>query len=148
MEIRKILVPTDFMEGASWAADYASDLAKRYGASIYVFHVIYDVAGAVGWYLPQLSYDEFYKDIEENAQKELQLIYEQQLKDVESVSRHIARGNPADEILKFADTNSIDLIVMGTHGRKGIDRMIFGSTAEKVVRNAKCPVLTTRIQSE
>ncbi|MBF0464502.1 MAG: universal stress protein [Nitrospirae bacterium] len=145
MMIRKILLPTDFMEGASGAAEYASDLAKRYGATIYVLHVVYDVANAVGWYLPQLSYDEFYKDIEENALKELEQVYEKQLNGVESVYRYIARGNPADEILNYAATNGIDLIVMGTHGRKGFDRLIFGSTAEKVVRNAKCPVLTTRI---
>ncbi|QWR78125.1 universal stress protein [Candidatus Magnetomonas plexicatena] len=145
MEIRKILLPTDFMEGASGAADYTADLAKHYGASIDILHVVYDVASAVGWYMPQLSYDEFYKDIEKNALKELEHVYEKQLKDVRSVNRFIARGNPADEILNYASTNRIDLIVMGTHGRKGIDRLIFGGTAEKVVRNAKCPVLTTRI---
>jgi nucleotide-binding universal stress UspA family protein len=64
--------------------------------------------------------------------------------DLKDVEYTVIRGIPYEEILKFAEEKNIDLIVIGTHGRKGIDRVLFGSTAERVVRNASCPVLTVR----
>ena len=144
MEIKKILFPTDFSEGSLNAFPYAVDLARTYGARLYMFHAIYDVVTASGWYVPHISFDEMYKDVESSARKELErfgLEEKRKLKDVEHI---IVKGVPYEEILKFAKENSIDLIVIGTHGRKGLDRALFGSTAERVVRNSTCPVLTVR----
>lgn len=144
MEIKRILFPTDFSEGALNALPYAVDLAKSYGAKLYMLHVIYDIATASGLYVPHISVDEMYKELDISARKELEKFGLDKRNDVKDVEYTVIRGIPYEEILKFAQEKSIDLIVIGTHGRKGLDRVLFGSTAERVVRNASCPVLTVR----
>jgi nucleotide-binding universal stress UspA family protein len=145
MEIKSILFPTDFSEGSSQALQYAVDMAKRYGARLYLLHVIYDMAKAADWYVPHISMDEMYKDIEGGAKKELERFGAEELSSIKNIERSVATGTPHEEIVKFANKNKMDLIIMGTYGRKGIDRMIFGSTAAQVVRYAPCPVLTVRL---
>lgn len=144
MEIKKILFPTDFSEGALNALSYAVDLAKNYGAKLYIFHAIYDVVTASGWYVPHISFDEMYKEVESAARKELEKFGLEEKRGLKDIEHIIVKGVPYEEILKFAKENNIDLIVIGTHGRKGLDRALFGSTAERVVRNSTCPVLTVR----
>ncbi|BCB95506.1 universal stress protein [Dissulfurispira thermophila] len=144
MEIKKILFPTDFSEGALNALPYAVDLAKSYGAKLYMLHVIYDIATASGLYVPHISVDEMYKELDASARKELEKFGVDKRMDIKDVEYTVIRGIPYEEILKFASEKNIDLIVIGTHGRKGLDRVLFGSTAERVVRNASCPVLTVR----
>jgi nucleotide-binding universal stress UspA family protein len=145
MEIKSILFPTDFSEGSAQALQYAVDLSKRYGARLYVVHVIYDIAKATGWYVPHVSMDEMYKDIQEGAKKELERFGVEELAGVKNVERRVITGVPHEEIINFVGANKIDLIIMGTHGRKGIDKILFGSTAAQVVRHAPCPVLTVRL---
>lgn len=69
MDIKRILFPTDFSEGSDNALPYAVDMAKHYGAKLYVLHVMHDIAQATGWYVPHVSMDELYKDIEAGAKK-------------------------------------------------------------------------------
>jgi nucleotide-binding universal stress UspA family protein len=145
MEIKRILFATDFSEGSSHALPYALDIAKQYGAKLFLLHVIYDVAKSAGWYVPQVSIDEIYRDMEKSARIELEKSYSDDMRGMKDVERVVLKGIPYEEITKFASDNIIDLVVLGTHGRKGIDRMLFGSTAEQVVRNAPCPVLSVRI---
>jgi nucleotide-binding universal stress UspA family protein len=145
MEIKKILFATDFSEGSSHALLYAVDIAKHYGARLYFVHVIYDVAKTTGWYVPHVSIDEMYKDMEKSASAELEKTFIDEMRGFKDIERTVLKGTPYEELAKFAENNNVDLIVIGTHGRKGIDRMIFGSTAEQVIRNAPCPVLSVRI---
>lgn len=145
MQIRKILFATDFSEGSSHAFPYALDIAKQYGAKLFLVHVIYDVAKSAGWYVPQVSIDEIYRDMEKGARIELEKSYADDMQDMKDIERIVLKGIPYEEITKFAGDNNIDLVVLGTHGRRGIDRVLFGSTAEQVVRNAPCPVLSVRI---
>jgi nucleotide-binding universal stress UspA family protein len=145
MEIKSILFPTDFSEGSAQALQYAVDMSKRYGAKLYVIHVIYDIAKATGWYVPHVSMDEMYKDIQEGAKKELERFGVEELAGVKNVDRRVITGVPHEEIINFVSANKIDLVIMGTHGRKGIDKILFGSTAAQVVRHAPCPVLTVRL---
>jgi len=145
MEIKRILFPTDFSEGSSNALQYAIDMTKRYGAKLYLIHVIYDIAKATGWYVPHTSMDEMYKDIEKGAEKELGRYGLEELRGLKGIEKSVLKGVPHDVIVKFANDNKIDLIVMGTHGRKGVGRLLFGSTASQVVRYSPCPVLTVRI---
>ncbi len=142
MEIKRILFPTDFSEGSAHAIPFVADLTKHYGAKLYVIHVIYDVARATGWYVPHVSMDEMYRDIEKNASKELEQCCLEELRGYKEIEYKILKGVPHEEILKFAEENNISMIVIGSHSRKGLDRVIFGSTAERVVRNSHCPVLT------
>lgn len=142
MEIKRILYPTDLSEGSANAIPYVADLTRHYGARLYVIHVIYDIARATGWYVPHMNLDDLYKDMETNAKKEIERCCLEELRGYKDIEYRILKGVPHEEILKFADDNSIGLIIIGTHSRKGLDRIIFGSTAEKVVRNSRCPVLT------
>ncbi|MBZ0155784.1 MAG: universal stress protein [Alphaproteobacteria bacterium] len=144
MTIKKILFPTDFSEGALNALPYAVDMAKNYGAKLFLLHVVYDIANASGLYVPHVSIDEMYKELEAGARRELEKFGLEERRDIGAVEYGILRGVPYEEILRYAGEREIDLIVIGTHGRKGLDRFLFGSTAEKVVRYARCPVLTVR----
>jgi nucleotide-binding universal stress UspA family protein len=145
MEIKTILFPTDFSEGSANALKYAVDMSKKYGAKLYVIHVIYDIAKASGWYVPHTSVDQMYKDIEASAKKELERFGVEELEGIKNIERSVITGVPHEEIVNFANKNKIDLIIIATHGRKGIDRLLFGSTASQVVRFAPCPVLTVRL---
>lgn len=144
MQIKKILFPTDFSEGAKNAMPYAADMAKTYGAQLCLLHVIYDIATASGLHIPHSSVDQMYSELQAAAKKELERFGLRETEGLKDVEYSIKRGVPYEEILNFAKDNNIDLIVIGTHGRKGIDRVLFGSTAERVVRNSLCPVLTVR----
>jgi nucleotide-binding universal stress UspA family protein len=145
MEIKKILFATDFSEGSSHALPYAVDMAGHYGAKLCLIHVIFDVAKTAGWYVPHISIDEIYQDMEKSAGAELEKSFVEEMRGLKDVERVVMKGIPHEEITKFAMDNKIDLIVLGTHGRRGIDRVLFGSTAEQVVRNAPCPVLSVRL---
>lgn len=145
MEIKRILFATDFSEGSSSALPHAVDMARKYGSKLYLVHVIFDVAKTTGWYVPHVSMDEIYRDMEKSAKTELEKMFINEMRGFKDIEHVILKGIPYEEIIRFAGDNSIDLIVLGTHGRKGIDRMLFGSTAEQIVRNAPCPVLSVRL---
>ncbi len=145
MQISRILFATDFSEGSSQALPYATDIARQYSAKLFLIHVIYDVVKSAGWYVPHVSVDEIYHDMEKRARAELEKNLTEDMRGMKDFEYVVLRGIPYEEIVKFAADNKIDLVVLGTHGRKGIDRMLFGSTAEQVVRNAPCPVLSVRI---
>jgi universal stress protein A len=145
MEIKKILFATDFSEGSRNALPYAVDVAMRHGAKIYAVHVIFDVTKAAGWYVPHTSAEEVYADLEKSARKELEKTFSEDMRKFKDYENVLLRGTPYEEITKFAEANKIDLIVIATHGRTGLDRLLFGSTAEQVVRYAPCPVLSVRL---
>jgi len=144
MSIQKILFPTDFAEGSAAAIPIAADLARKYNAKVYIIHVLVDIGRATGWYVPHASTGELAKDMEKGAREQLDRVMLEEMRGYPDMERAVLVGSPAEEILRFAEKNNINLIVMGTSGRKGLDKMLFGSTAEKVVRNSKCPVLTVR----
>lgn len=145
MEIKKILFPTDFSEGSGTAIPILTEMVRKFGAKLYIVHVIYDIARTTGWYVPHMSMDEMYKDMETAAKKEIERVCVEELRGYKDIERIVLRGIPDEEVLKFVKEQGIDMIVMGTHGRKGLDRVLFGSTASKVVRSAICPVLTVRV---
>jgi nucleotide-binding universal stress UspA family protein len=145
MEIKKILFATDFSEGSRNALPYALDVALRHGAKIYIVHVIYDVAKTTGWYVPHASAEELYTDLEKGARKELEKTFIDEMRKFKDYEYLVLKGTPYEEITRFAEENKVDLIVLATHGRTGLDRLLFGSTAEQVVRYAPCPVLSVRL---
>ncbi len=145
MEFKKILFATDFSEGSSNALPYAVSIAKQYGAKLYFVHVMYDVVKTSGWYVPHVSMDELYRDMEKNAKAQLEKSFIEEMRGFKDVENVVLQGTPYEEISRFAEENKIDLVIIGTHGRKGLDRMLFGSTAEQVVRFSPCPVLTVRL---
>ncbi len=145
MKIERILFPTDFSEGSSHALPYAVDLAKHYNAKLYIFHVIYDVGKAFQLHVPHISADELHKEMNKWAMDEIGKSYVEEIRGLPGVEKKVLIGIPYEEIIKFAENEKIDIIVIGTYGRSGLERFIFGSTAERVVRRAPCAVMTVRV---
>lgn len=145
MKVEKILFPTDFSEGSFHALPFAVDLSKHYNSKLYILHVIYDVAKATDSHIPHVSSDELYKEMSAWAQGEIESCCIEEIRGLPNVEKVVLKGIPYEEVIKFAEKQKIDMIVMGTYGRKGLERFLFGSTAERVVRRAPCPVMTVRV---
>jgi nucleotide-binding universal stress UspA family protein len=142
-EIKKILCAVDFSEVSSKVADYAQTLAKSLGASVKILYVAPSLSQYVGFHVPPTSIETFVGEILTGAEKSMEVFVQENFTEVEAEPK-VVTGYASDEILNFAQEEQVDLIIMGTHGRKGIDRILFGSVAEKVVKGAKVPVLTIR----
>ncbi len=141
-QFEKILFATDFSENSEHAFDYALTLARKFGSRLIIIHVINEPVDLRGFYVPHISFEKLEKEIEEGAEKMMQKFCRTKIKDFSNYETLIVAGIPYEEILKKADAEKASLIVLGTQGRKGIDHFLFGSTAERVVRTAKCPVMT------
>jgi nucleotide-binding universal stress UspA family protein len=145
MQIKTVLFPTDFSNGARAAMDYALSLAKDYNAKLILLYVIQDISIAE-WYIPSsISATDLVEDMQKSAWKEMEKWGAEAAEAVKDVEKMVVRGVPFVEIIRTAKEKNADMIVIGTHGRTGIDHMLFGSTAEKVVRKSPCPVLTVRV---
>jgi nucleotide-binding universal stress UspA family protein len=143
MEIKKIIFATDFSAGSNYTAPFAAEMARRYGAKLYVIHVIQDMGKMTAWYAPKVNLNELRKTMEEKAQQELQLCCTTGFGDFKNVEYQLLKGAPYEQILKFQQDNKADLIVIGTIGGHNTGKEnAFGSTADRVVKNARCPVLT------
>jgi nucleotide-binding universal stress UspA family protein len=144
--LTRILVPTDFSPPSAAAVAMAKELAARFGASIQLLHVLEDPYAA-GNYAPEV-YGYVPAGLRETWQRtaETQLLAAFPVREREAFRGNAAVvfGSPARTIVEYADTNGFDLIVMGTHGRGGVAHLLLGSVAERVVRTARCPVLTVR----
>ncbi len=145
MKVERILFPTDFSEGSSHALPYAVDFAKHYNAKLHILHIIYDLAKATESHIPHISTDELYKELNAWATNEIDTYCIEEIRGLPDVEKTVLKGIPHEEIIKFAANEKIDIIVMGTYGRVGLERFIYGSTAERVVRRAPCPVMTVKI---
>jgi nucleotide-binding universal stress UspA family protein len=146
MEIRltKVLVPTDFSEPSATALAYALALARTFGASLHVLHVVEEplAQGWNGFGLPELP--ELRAQVLADAQQRLEQAVPPLERDRQATELVTCLGAADREIVSFAKARQVDLIVMGTHGRGGMAHLLLGSVAEKVVREAPCPVLTVR----
>ena len=145
IEMKQILMPTDFSPFAAHALKYAASFAQEYGAKLYVLHVIEDLAHVSYFEVFQVPMPAtFMQDVEAKARAEMdKLMADPMLEGIEKESI-IRRGVPFVEILTAAGELKVDLITIATHGRTGLQQVLFGSTAEKVVRKAPCPVLSIR----
>ena len=142
-EIKKILCAVDFSDMSVKVADYAQTLSKSLNATVKVIYVAPSLSQYVGFHVPPTSIENFVGEIVSGAEKTMDNFIEENLSEADA-SGQVLTGYAAEEILNFADREQVDMIVMGTHGRKGIDRVLFGSVAEKIVKSAKIPVLTIR----
>ncbi|MDT8317310.1 MAG: universal stress protein [bacterium] len=143
-DIKKILLPTDFSEGSEAAVSYALSLAGKYGAHIDVLHIIHEYGDMTDFYVPHISFDVIEKGMEDAARSNMENFCRENIEGKATFEIHTRKGTPFLEIIEAARELKSDLIVMGTHGRTGIDHILFGSTAGKVVRKSSIPVLTVR----
>jgi nucleotide-binding universal stress UspA family protein len=142
--IHTIVCPTDFFDCSRYAFRLASTLAREHNARLVVLHVT-QMPGpevAYGKVLAQLGPPEYRADL-------VRVLHRFQVPDSKvRVEHRLAEGDPAEEILRAAQDTGGDLIVMGTHGRRGLGRVLLGSVAEEVMRRASCPVLTVKLPSD
>jgi len=135
-----VLVPTDGSEGTRQAAEHAIDHADRFDAPLHVLYVVDERLNQTAGTGPAVALDV----LEDAGRRAIDRVISQaEAADVDTIEGSVATGSPAQAILDYSDQNDIDLIVMGTHGRTGIDRYLLGSVTEKVVRLSDAPVLTT-----
>ncbi len=146
MEIRTILLPTDFSECGNYALSYATSLARKFSASIICVHVIEPIVPTVGYsgMTEPLPIADITEQLEDSAERELPKLAECDECAGIDLEELIVHGEAASEIVRVAKERRVDLIVIASHGRTGIGRILFGSTAEAVVRHAACPVLVVK----
>jgi nucleotide-binding universal stress UspA family protein len=144
LKIEKILCPVDFSECSAQAYGYACSLARHYEARLFVQHVAEQWLSLYGGYITQAQVEQVYAHQSAEAQERFRELADSPGEGVEQ-EFVFQRGDPAaDSILLFAEDHQVDLIVMGTHGRRGLDRLMVGSVLERVLRKTRCPILAVR----
>ncbi len=139
--IKKILFPVDLTDNSSKILPYVLSISEKYNSLVYLLHVVQDLNKWGKLYVPHPSMDIFQKEANGAAMKAMNILCENQLQSCPNFQKKIVSGDAADEILKVLESEDIDLLIMGTHGRKGLEHVIFGSVAEKVVKKSPVPVL-------
>ncbi len=142
MKLTSIMFPTDFSESSDSALGYASVLAAETGATLHIVHVADDSPAYFAGYGGFANVPDLPSVIEKEMRAKLEQVKPSQTG--VKVQRHYLTGAPDSEIAAFADREKVDLIIMGTHGRTGVSRVLMGSVAEGVLRKAACPVLTVK----
>jgi len=136
----RILIPTDGSDAVDPAVERAIDLAETYGAQLHALNVVNVASLSAEVHTPAVI-----ESFEEQGEAAVGAVAERAADaGVGDVTTEVVHGTPHRSILEYADENDVDLIVMGTHGRSGLDRYLLGSVTEKVVRSADVPVLTVR----
>ncbi len=142
---KRICCPIDFSDASRAAMEVAADLARRHGAELVLLHA-YPIPGYTFPDGSVVASPKMMQDLAEGAERHLEewRVEAERLVGAPRVTTAKAIGEPAAEIVAAAKANAIDLLVLGTHGRTGLEHALMGSVAERVVRKAHCPVLTVR----
>jgi nucleotide-binding universal stress UspA family protein len=144
LKIERILCPTDFSDFSERAYDYSISLARHYNAELYLLHVVRPVIIGYPEYAVPDSVTQFYGELREHAEEQLREFAKTRAIGAVQAKVAVEEGVVTESILDFARKNDVDMIVMGTHGRRGFQRLTLGSVTESVLRRAKCPVLAVR----
>ena len=138
MKYKRILFATDFSRASDTAGEYAVSLARDSGATLLIVHVEEPTVSYPGGEMVLVYADHpnpvLHRMLERRVPKEANV----------NCELHLLQGHPADEIVRLASGHKVDLIVVGTHGRTGLTRVLVGSVAELIMRHAKCPVLVVK----
>lgn len=141
---RHILCPVDFSADSDRAMEYAEELAQRFQADLTVLHVVYDPLDITCSHIPHPPLEQLREEMIREGEKILQRRMRRRLRFLPRAKSTVVAGPPYRQIIRYAQEHHADLIVMGTQGLTGLDRLIMGSTAERVVRTAPCPVVSIR----
>jgi nucleotide-binding universal stress UspA family protein len=142
---KRICCPIDFSDASRAAMEVAADLARRHGAELVLLHA-YPIPGYTFPDGSVMASPKMMQELAEQAQRHLEewRAEAERIVLAPRVSVEKAIGEPASEIVSYATDSGVDLLVLGTHGRTGLEHALMGSVAERVVRRAHCPVLTVR----
>ena len=137
----KILVATDFSEGSRPVVNQALKIADKFDADLLLLHVLHDPAEAPGFYSAKKAGRKVLRNMEEAASQMMAEFVEKNLKKRKKIETRIIPGLPADQIVNLSKKEKVDMIVLGTHGRSGLKRLMLGSVTDRVLRENTCPVL-------
>ncbi len=137
MDIKKILVPVDFSENSKKILDAAGYFSGKCEAQIHVVFVVQSFDDYSGFFVPHMPVAQFEEEMVQAAEQKM----EKFLMGQKNVKAKVLVGDVSEEIIRHAEESGMDMIIMGTHGYKGLEKVMFGSVAEKVVRSSPCPVM-------
>ena len=144
LEIKKILVPIDFSDYSKSSLKFAVNFVKQFHAELYIIYVVEPVIYPPDFSMGQIAIPSVDLEMDKRAVEELNKLAQKEIPEDIKVHPVVKTGKPFLEIIETAAEESIDLIIIASHGHTGVEHLLFGSTAEKVVRKAPCPVLTLR----
>ena len=142
--IHKVMVPIDFSDYSKNALRYAAQFVKQFKAKMFLVYVVEPMIYPADFSMGQVAIPSTDIDMQKRGEEELQNLAKNFIDPNIEVETIIKTGKPFVEIIETASEKDIDLIIMATHGHTGVEHLLFGSTAEKVVRKAPCPVMTLR----
>jgi nucleotide-binding universal stress UspA family protein len=140
-EFRNILFPVDLSESSEKIVPYVLAVAQKFESKIHLLFVARVFDYFAGFYVPAPSITTMEKGIIEGAEKRMDEFVEQYFHDYPDTVASVVSGDATQKIIHYIPSNEIDLVIMGTHGRKGLDKVVFGSVAERVVKTAPVPVM-------
>jgi len=144
---KKILCPVDFSDVSQNAREYGVSLAKECGAELIFIHVVEPIVAPADFSFGPVTTVEVEEQLIQRGRESLSAIADRAGLPSDRATTRVERGRPSAEIVRVAGEEGVDLIVMGTHGYTGLTHALLGSTAERVVNKAPCPVLTIRSRS-
>lgn len=139
--MQRILFPVDLTENSEKLVPYVITMANKFDASVYVLFVVRIFQYFTDIYVAPPSISIFENELVEGARRKMDEFVLAHFSSLTGCRGEVVLGDPSDAILNYIGENQIDLVVMGTHGRKGLDRVLFGSVAERVIKTSKVPVL-------
>jgi universal stress protein A len=145
IEISRILAPTDFSSHSTGALRFACGLAERFAAELHLVHVLSEIVptGPDPLLMPVMPPD-FYQENEDRARETLTNLLDAAWGKPRALVTAVRWGSPVEAIVDYASEKKIEMIVIATHGRTGLSHALLGSVAERIIREAPCPVLTLR----
>jgi len=146
IKIKRVLVPTDFSDSARHALTYGVSFAREFEAELLLVHVVENLTVGYASDLFPVPMADVFEEISGYARSELAKLAAEGREKGVTVREIVAQGKPSAEIVRIAGEEAADVIVLGTHGKGMLDKALFGSTTERVIRKAPCPVLSCRLQ--
>jgi len=144
--MENILVAIDFSAGSAQALRYALKFAIQFDSQLLLLHILHDPAESPGFYSSEKAGKTVLRSMEEEASRMMDEFVGEYLKEWKKFDMRIIPGLPAEEIVRIAEREKVDMIVMGTRGHSGLKRLMIGSVTDRVIRDCTCPVLA--VQSE
>jgi nucleotide-binding universal stress UspA family protein len=145
IKLQRILVPIDFSDHSKNALKYAISFAQQFKASIDLIYVVEPTIYPADFSFGQIGFPNVEEELQVHGNEELENLIKKEISGKVVSRKAVRTGKPFYEINQYAQERDIDLIIIATHGHSGMEHILFGSTAEKVVRKAPCPVLVVRV---
>lgn len=141
-----ILVPIDFSDGSDKALEYAKQICDKQNVVLHLLHSVEPAVYPADWSYSRVNFAQLETELLATSTKELEVIANNLRSEGFTVSTEVTTGKGSEVILAYSKAKNVDLICISTHGRSGFEHFLFGSTTEKVLRQAECPVLVVRIK--